>query len=94
VLARGQECPRYTIVGGLAYLVEILVSHLSAESAERWAAGCLAWVGLSGVASWETQCPSASLGMTDFLGGPTFGRPVHAGGGARATPAICFVRYN
>jgi hypothetical protein len=36
VSARGQECPRYTIVGGLAHLVEILVSHLSAKSAERW----------------------------------------------------------
>ena len=89
--ARGQECPRYTIVGGPAYLVEILVSHLSAKDAERWGTRLLGEGEVCGLASLEAQGPSASLGMTDFLGGPTFGRPVHAGGGARATPAICFV---
>ena len=47
-------------------LGEILVSHLSAQDAERWGT-LFSWRGLrwSGPTPWETQGPSTALGMTD-----------------------------
>lgn len=55
-------------------LVEILVSHFSAQDAERWASARLAGVRLRGLASWETQGPAAALGMTDCFESPARGR--------------------